>query len=77
MLSVTTSFRLSLLICVFLSVDLKQIDCELFLQQKRKKKERKERKKGWQGDLIGISKELRVQSLQPQWATDKWRRGTL
>ena len=58
MLSVTTSLCLFLLICVFLSVDLKQIDCQLFLQQKRKKKERKERKKGWQGDLIGISKEL-------------------
>ena len=60
MLSVTTSLCLFLLICVFLSVDLKHIDCQLFLQQKRKKKkgERNERKKGWQGDLIGISREL-------------------
>ena len=59
MLSVTTSLCLSVNLCLLPKTD------RLPIISPTKKKERKERKKGWQGDLAGIIKELQSRVCSP------------
>ena len=62
MLSVPTSLCLSVNLC--LSVCRPKTN-RLRIISPTKKKERKERKKGWQGDLAGVIKELQSRVCSP------------